>query len=109
MKRILLSIFSCVILSSCNSSSNKKDDTSIKHDYPAYIIKSFIDGCTEENPNPDISQTMICSCIIEKIQTKYTLEEYNEISKSQNGTKWDEYQQFLYKAAEECIKNNTTK
>ena len=66
-----------------------------------------MDGCAEDNPHPDISQTMICSCLIEKIQSKYTLQEYNEISKSQEGKKFEEYQLFLNKAAEECIKNNS--
>ena len=80
-----------------------------KNEYPAYIVKSFMDGCTEDNPHPDISQKMICSCLIEKIQSKYTLEQYNEISKSQSGEKWDEYQIFLTKAAKECMKINTTK
>lgn len=93
-----------------NSSSlvTKESDLQTKHDYPAQVIKSFIEGCEEFNPTPDISQTKICKCLIEKIQKKYTIEEFNEISKLQNGdAKWDEYQTFLNETAEDCVKNNS--
>jgi len=99
----------CVVILGCNDRSKKLKDQMVKNDYPAYIIKSFMDGCLEDNSNPEVTQTLICSCLIEKIQSKYTLEQFNELSGEQKGAKWDEYQQFLNKAAEECIKNNSTK
>lgn len=99
----------CVVIFGCNDRSNKLKNDIVKNEYPAYIIKSFMDGCLEDNPNPDVTQTLICSCLMEKIQSKYTLEEYLEISKEQHGSKWDDYQIFVNKAAEECIKNNTNK
>lgn len=107
-EKIFFAIIFVVILG-CNDRSKKVKDQKVKNDYPAYIIKSFMNGCLEDNPNPDVPQTLICSCLMEKIQSKYTLEEYLELSKEQHGSKWDEYQIFLNKAAEECIKNNTNK
>lgn len=99
----------CVAILGCNDRSKKVEEQKVKNNYPAYIIKSFMNGCLEDNPNPDVTQTLICSCLMEKIQNKYTLEEYLELSKEQHGSKWDDYQIFLNKAAEECIKNNTNK
>jgi hypothetical protein len=45
---------------------------------------------------------------MERIQSKYTIDEYFELSKEQQGSKWDDYQIFLNKAAEACI-NKTNK
>jgi hypothetical protein len=94
---------------SCNQTQKNDKKELKKNEYPAYIIKSFMDGCLDDNSNPDVTQTLVCSCLMEKIQSKYTLEEYLELSKEQHGSKWDDYQIFLNKAAEECIKNNTNK
>lgn len=99
----------CFVIFGCNDKSKKVKTHSVNNEYPAYIIKSFMDGCSNDNSNPDVTQTLICSCLIEKIQKKYTLEEYLELSKEKHGSKWDEYQIFLNNAAEDCIKNNTNK
>lgn len=68
-----------------------------------------MDGCLGDNSNPSVSQTLICSCLMDKIQKKYTVEQFKELSELQNGAKLDEYQDFLNKATEECLKNSTTK
>jgi hypothetical protein len=109
MREIIFFAIICVAIFGCNDSSKKVKEQKLKNDYPAYIIKSFMNGCLEDNPNPDVTQTLICSCLMEKIQRKYTLEEFLELSKEQHGSQWDDYQIFLNKAAEECINNNTNK
>ena len=100
MKFTFIFLISILFIFSCNTSENNKIFKN-KNEYPAYIVKSFMDGCLEDNTNPGVTQTLICSCLIEKIQSKYKLEEYLELSKEQHGLKWDEYQLFLQKASEE--------
>ena len=85
MKSVFLFPFVGLLILSCNNTDNKIKSYAVKNEYPAYIIKSFMDGCLEDNPNPDVTQTLICSCLMEKIQSKYTLEEYLELSKEQHG------------------------
>ena len=109
MKKKIFFVIICFVILGCNDRSKKLKNHSVKNEYPAHIIKSFMDGCLEDNPNPDVTQTLICSCLMEKIQRKYTLEEYLELSKEQHGLKWDEYQIFLNNAAEECMKINPNK
>jgi hypothetical protein len=109
MREKIFSAIICAVILGCNDGSKKVKDQMVKNDYPAYIIKSFMDGCLEDNSNSEVTQTLICSCLMDKIQCKYTLEEYLELSKEQHGSKWDDYQIFLNKAAEECLKNNTNK
>lgn len=53
-----------------------------------------MDGCLGDNSNPNVTQTIIFSCLFEKIQSKYTLEEFMEISKLKEGVKFEEYQLF---------------
>ena len=108
MREIIFFVIISVVILGCSNRSKKVKDQMVKNDYPAYIIKSFMDGCMEDKSNSDVTQTLICSCLIEKIQSKYTVEQFNELGKFQNGTKWEEYQQFLNIAAEECIKNIST-
>ena len=88
---------------SCNNSENKTKSNTLENHYPAYIIKAFMDGCLENKPEPKVTQTLICSCLMEKIQSKYSIDEYLELSNEQHGSKWDEYQIFLNQAAADCI------
>lgn len=80
-----------------------KNDT---HDYPAYVLKGFIDGCMEQKY--DGEQAILCSCLFEKIQQKYTLEEYERITKME-GRYFNNYQDFLQQATKECISNTKNK
>ena len=106
MKSVFIFSFVGLFIFSCNNPDNKIKNHAVKNEYPAYIIKSFMDGCLKDNSNPAVTQTLICSCLIEKIQRKYTVAQFNELGRLQKGPDWDKYQIFLNKAAEECINQN---
>lgn len=89
--------FSIIIASSCGEDKSKSSNV-----YPPYIIESFMKGCTEDSPN-NIEQTLLCSCLMEKIQEEYTVEEYLEIGKQGVGQEWDRLQDFMLKASKDCL------
>jgi hypothetical protein len=109
MRETMFFAIICIAMLGCNNTSEKAKDQMVKNDYPAYVIQGFMNGCLEGNLNPDATQTLTCSCLIEKIQNKYTAKEFLEISDMQNGSKLEEYQSFLNKAAAECISKTTPK
>jgi len=109
MRRKLFYVIALVAVLGCNDKNKKDVETKVEKGYPPYIIKSFMNGCSEDSTHPDVTQTLICSCLMEKIQIKYTLDEYLKLSKEQSGANWDAYQMFLTKEAEICINNNTNK
>lgn len=46
-----------------------------KNDYPAAEVTEFMNGCLGNGGNPKY-----CSCVLDKVQRKYTFKEYNDMS-----------------------------
>jgi len=52
----------------------KTGNLGIKHDYPASVTQNFMNMCATNGGNQEI-----CSCVLDKIQRKYTFEEFTVI------------------------------
>jgi hypothetical protein len=85
----LLTLF---ILSGCEAK---------KHDYPSDVTQNFMNACQKTS---GVNQKM-CSCLLDKIQEKYTYEEFSAIEvKMQSGQTPQEVLDFIGKARAECSK-----
>ncbi len=95
-----LKLFGFILIFSFSCQQDKK--TEEINSYPPYIIESFMKGCTQDAQG-NIERTLLCSCLIEKIQEEYPIDTYLEIGKNGNGKDWDELQDFMFKASKECL------
>lgn len=94
-KYLLLSLTFFLATSCGGNGDNKKQ-------YPAELTQNFMNACTLNGGEQEM-----CSCLLEKIQEKYTLEEYSAIeTKIQFGKTPDEFLEFLGKARVQCSKKN---
>lgn len=81
-----------ILLSSCGPK---------KHDYPSDVTQNFMNSCQSTS---DGNQKM-CSCVLDKIQEKYTYEEFSSIEvKILAGQIPAEFLDFVGKARAECSK-----
>ena len=81
MKKSLASLFFSLLLASCartempdtNPSSiiGNKPSSVTSVSYPANLVQNFMNACTKN------SSQAYCSCTIDKIQNRYSLEEYS--------------------------------
>lgn len=72
-----------------------------KHDYPAEVTQNFMNACTENSGGNQEA----CACILEKIQKKYSIEEYSAMElKIQAGQAPSDFLEFIGKARVECAK-----
>ncbi len=80
-----------LLFSACNT----------KHDYPADVTQNFMNSCqTTSGGNQEL-----CSCLLDKIQGKYTYEEFSAIEvKMQAGQTPSDFLDFVGKARAECSK-----
>ena len=86
--KIAITLFSIITISSCNS----------KHEYPPDVTQNFMNSCQENGG----SQGM-CSCVLEQIQKKYTIEEFSTIEvKIKAGQSTEDFMDFVGKARVEC-------
>jgi len=109
MKVVFRLILVFATVSSCGMGDKGAEKETFIHEYPAYVTASFMDGCVEESSSLDISQTIICSCLIEKIQKEYTFKEFEDLAEFQRDAEWDKYQKFRDQAVKECIQENSNK
>lgn len=114
MKLLLLIITCCVVFAGCsggavtNSASNAPaaaSNTSASNApsaslYPQSTVDAFLDSCQEAG-----SDLTFCSCVLGKVQEKYTFEEFSVIeSKLLAGDPPKEFVEFTGKARAECTK-----
>ena len=80
----------------CASCKSRSD-----HKYPASVAKNFIRECTRTSGGAE----KMCTCMFDKIQAKYTLEEFSAIElKMKAGQAPPDFLDFAGKARVECSK-----
>ena len=83
-------LFASFILTSCGPKKN---------DYPADVTQNFMNSCQSTSDGDQ----KLCSCLLDKIQEKYTFEEFSAIEvKMQAGQTPSEFLDFVGKARAEC-------
>lgn len=96
--------------SSGNSSGNTPDTSAVTNatavnsaanrEYPRATADAFLESCEEAG-----SAGSFCTCVFEKVQAKYTFEEFSVIeSKLVAGTPPPDFVEFTGKARAECTK-----
>ena len=116
MKTLLLSIACCIAIAGCsgntantNSASNTSaapapnsaaSNSGSTSAYPQSTVDAFLGSCQQAG-----SDLTFCSCVLGKVQAKYTFEEFSVIeSKLVAGTPPEEFVEFTGKARAECTK-----
>jgi hypothetical protein len=85
-------LFASFILTSCSPK---------KHDYPADVTQNFMNSCQSTSGGDQKG----CSCLLDKIQEKYTFEEFSAIEvKILAGQTPSDFLDFVGKARAECSK-----
>jgi hypothetical protein len=68
-------------------------------DYPASFSESFINSCSTSSSG----KTQACSCVLDKIKTQYSYQEFLEIyAKIKKGEQQPEFTAFMNKARKQC-------
>lgn len=123
MKMFGLILVSCFLLAGCsgsvdttnaNANANASNVTpanttavdgsdaqsSQKGAYPPAVVEEFVTSCEDAG-----SDRKFCTCVLEKIQGRYSFEEFSEIeSKLMAGSPVEEFAEFTGKARAECTK-----
>ena len=119
--RYLLILAFCCLLSACsggagnsntaangniaNASAGKNiaaTNAGTKEAYPESVKDEFLKSCVAAG-----SQAMFCACVFEKVQNKYSFEEFSVIeSKISAGNTPEDFAEFSGKARAECTKSN---
>jgi hypothetical protein len=116
LKLAILILVSCAALSSCsrnagNTNVSVANGTSAagNHNggqnpstgsYPQEVADEFLSSCEEAG-----SDGAFCKCMLEKVQAKYSFEEFSVIEAKLNaGKPPDEFIEFSGKARAECMK-----
>lgn len=83
-----------------NSNTGNANVAAENREYPAEVAEEFMKSCEESG-----SPSGFCTCMFEKIQQKYTFEEFSTIeTKISAGEPPDEFVEFTGKARAECTK-----
>ena len=83
-----------------SATNEAKANVSAKNEYPEKVIDEFIKSCESAG-----SDRTFCGCVLDKVQGKYTFEEFSVIeSKINAGQAPDEFVEFTGKARAECTK-----
>lgn len=116
MKLLLLSVACCVAMAGCsgggaNSNSisngtaastnnNPAANAASTAGYPKSTADAFLKSCEDAG-----SERTFCTCVFDKVQAKYTFEEFAAIeAQLVDGEPPDEFLEFTGKAREECSK-----
>jgi len=94
-RSIYIVLFSSVLVLSALTSAEAKP----RYQYPASVVENFIKGCTSTGTKPNI-----CSCAIDKIQDKYSFEEFYQIAEKARSDKQAAGE--LVSIAFECVPTN---
>ncbi len=95
-----LNLFGFLLIFTFSCQQQKKSE--VIKTYPPYIIESFTKGCTKDAQD-NIEQTLLCSCLIEKIQEEYPIDTYLKIGENGSGKEWDKLQDFMLKTGKKCL------
>ena len=83
-----------------NVTNEAKENVSAKNEYPENVVDEFVKSCESAG-----SDRTFCTCVLDKVQGKYTFEEFSVIeSKINAGQAPDEFVEFTGKARAECTK-----
>ena len=83
-----------------SATNEAKANVSAKNEYPEKVIDEFIKSCESAG-----SDRTFCGCVLDKVQGKYTFEEFSVIeSKMSAGEAQDEFVEFTESARAECKK-----
>lgn len=116
--RTLLTFAACTFLLACGGTTTQTnstntnvantsvsanapaDNSAVARSYPKSAADAFLESC--ENAGSDGA---FCTCVFQKVQAKYTFEEFSVIeSKLVAGTPPEEFVEFTGKARAECTK-----
>ena len=83
-----------------NTSAATASNSTGNREYPRETADAFLESCEEAG-----STGTFCTCVFEKVQAKYTFEEFSVIeSKLVAGNPPEEFVEFTGKARAECTK-----
>lgn len=83
-----------------NVSATNQGNVSARNEYPENVVDEFIKSCEAAG-----SDRTFCRCVLDKVQGKYTFEEFSVIESKMNaGQTPDEFVEFTGKARAECAK-----
>lgn len=88
--------------SSANSTAagSGTSDTAAEVGYPQAVIDEFLKSCESAGSN-----AKFCACMLDKVQSKYSFEEFSVIeAKISAGTPPEEFVEFSGKARAECMR-----
>jgi hypothetical protein len=91
MRNTLLLLTFIITIFACNT----------KHDYPSDVTQNFMNSCQMTSGGNQEN----CSCLLDKIQKKYTYEEFSAIEvKMQAGQTPTDFLDYVGKVRAECSK-----
>jgi hypothetical protein len=94
----LLNTIRVIPMSTASIEENSFEEVSYTSAYPPDLVQNFMNACMKNGSNQEF-----CSCVLDKIQSNFTLEQFTEIENGMaNGTNFPEFVQFTKKASEEC-------
>jgi hypothetical protein len=97
----LLNTIRVIPMSTALIKENSFEEVSNTSAYPADLVQNFMNACMQNGSNQEF-----CSCVLDKIQSNFTLEQFTEIENGMaNGTSYPEFVEFTKKAREECLSN----
>jgi hypothetical protein len=115
IRAYLLFLLFCIALTACsgtvannsntsgtvaNNSNTNSDGRGAKNEYPPEVVDAFLKSCEGAG-----SRRELCSCILDKIQRKYTFEEFSVLeTKMRAGRTPDDFLEFSGKARADCAK-----
>ena len=83
-----------------NTAGNTASDPAAKGEYPPAVAEEFVKSCVAAG-----SDEKFCTCVFEKVQSKYSFEEFSVIeSKLSAGTPPDDFVEFSGRARAQCMK-----
>ena len=83
-----------------SSTNEVTQNISTKEEYPENVVQEFLKSCEAAG-----SDSTFCRCVLDKVQAKYTLEEFSVIESKMNaGQTPEEFVEFSGKVRAECTK-----
>jgi len=97
----LLNTIRVIPMSPASIKENSFEEVSNTSAYPSDLVQNFMNACMQKGSNQEF-----CSCVLDKIQSNFTLEQFMEIENGiTNGTSYPEFVAFTKKAREECLRS----
>lgn len=83
-----------------NTKDNSSPAQSKKDAYPQEVVDEFVRSCQKAG-----SSAKLCTCLIDKVQEKYSFEDFNVIElKLSSGDPPDEFIEFVGRAKAGCMR-----